>query len=425
MIDLDKIAFCKIFPPLGIARVGDSVEPEGYFFAPETPDGKPRPASGGSADAEFKYRDGKGAIRRQAALFHIYAFDADGKPLGELLSKQAQIRWTVALANKKAAWFEFDGAQSARSAFEGLENPVNISGDPLVWRNVDVGELCREAKGPHGHRFVADKVRKEQLEIIAPERSVSGASLRHKTGERELQFVGKFQRHHDVYLGEIATDKEGRLIVLGGHGVSAPVDAQGKLMDDPTYAWITHYANNNNWFDDTADGPVKAEVALVDADGKPTKRIEVVGGSWVVVAPPDFAPDSTNVVTLYDVMEEVAHDLPALCNSTTPPVHTVADLDLHRDIWPIIERSAGYRWVSKLGLRGHGQGRPGDGLNGNSTNFDGFKKAMKARDGALREQLTNALRPPVYTRGRRCTARSRDGKGRRCSNDFFHAPAFR
>ncbi len=398
MIDVSKIAFCKIFPPLGVARVGDSVETDGYFFAPETPHGKPRLAVGGVPDDQFTYRDTSGGVRRQAALFHIYAFDAEGKPLGELLSKHAQIRWTVALANKKAAWFQFDGAHGARSAFEGGENPRTSDGRILRLRNAGVGKLVREVNGPHGHRFVPSEDRCNQLEIIAPERSVSGINLKHEPGREDLQFVGKFQRHHEVYLGEIATDADGRLIVLGGRGVSAPVDPTGNLLDDPTDAWITHYANNDNWCDDTADGPVKAMVTLLDEAGKLAKELEVRGGSWVVVAPPDFAPDTTNVVTIYDVMEEVAYDQRSLCNPTTPPIRSVDELDLRRDIWPIIERSAGYRWVSKLGLRGHGQGRPGDGLNGNVVSFEGFEKAMKAQDGALSQKLFNALRPPSYKR---------------------------
>lgn len=398
MIDVSKIAFCKIFPPLGVARVGDSVEPDGYFFAPETPDGKPRMAVGGVPDDAFTYRDGSGAVRRQAALFHIYAFDADGDPLGELLARHAQIQWTVTLANKKAAWFRFDGAHGARSAFEGAENPLTSDGRVLRPRNEGVGKLVREAGGAHGHRFVPSDERRQRLEIIAPQRHVSGSNRTHQAGKEELRFVGKFQRAHDVYLGEIATDEHGRLIVLGGHGVSAPVDPTGKPLDDPSDAWITHYANNDNWCDDTADGPVKAAVTLLDAAGKPARELEVRGGGWVVVAPPDFAPDTTNVVTLYDVMEEVAHDQRALCNPTTPPVRPVEALDLRRDIWPIIARSAGYRWVSPLGLRGHGQGRPGDGFNGNDVSFEGFEKAIKAQDGALGQRLFNALRPPIYQR---------------------------
>ena len=398
MIDLREIAFCKIFPPLGVARVGDSVEPDGYFFAPETPDGLPRLAGGGPTNTPFTYRDSSGAIRRQAAIFHVYAFDAQGKPLGELLAKQAQIKWTVTLANKKAAWFQFDGAHGAQSAFEGIEYPVTNDGRALRLRNEDVGKLVREAKGPHGHRFVANEERRERLEILAPERSVCGRNLKHQAGKEELQFVGKFQRNHDVYLGEVATDDQGRLIVLGGHGVSAPVDLTGKPLVDPTDAWIKHYANNDNWFDDTSDGPVSAEVVLLDTAGKPKKKLEVRGGSWVVVAPPDFAPDTINVVTLYDVMEEVAYDEPALCNPTTSPVHSVEEVDLRRDIWPIIERSAGYRWVSKLGLRGHGQGRPGDGLSGNGVSFEDFEKAIKVQGSALSGKMFNALRPPIYKR---------------------------
>ncbi|MBG6077809.1 LodA/GoxA family CTQ-dependent oxidase [Polaromonas sp. CG_9.11] len=398
MIDENRIAYCKIFPPLGIARVGDSEEPNGYFFAPEEPGGRPRIAGGGTLGADFKYRDAAGAVKRQAALFHIYAFDSENNPLGELLASHAQVRWSVTLANKKAAWFKFAGAHGARSVFEGIEQPLDVDKKIIGIRNDTVGKLVRETGGPHGHRFVANPERKAQLEINAPELTVCGAGRRHEAGKEELQFVGKFRCNHEVYLGEIATDDEGRLIILGGRGVSAPVDPKGKLLDDPTNAWITHYANNENWFDDTADGPVTAEVTLATEGGNPGKRLEVRGGSWVVVAPPDFAPDTTNIVTLYDVMEEVAHDQPTLNMATTPAIRDAANPDLRLDIWPIIERSAGYRWVSKLGLRGHGQGRPGDGLNGEQVSFEKFEEAMNAEDGAFSKRLVAALRPPIYRR---------------------------
>ena len=377
---------------MGVARIGDSVEQDSYYFPPKTPGGKARFAAGSTTEAEFTYRDKSGGIRRQAALFHVYAFDSDSKPLGELLCSQAQIRWTVALANKKAAWFRFDGAHGARSAFESSEAPQTRDGGSLGPRNEGVGKLVREAEGPHGHRFVASKDRSAQLEIIAPERSVSVPNLKHLGGKDDLQFVGQFQQKYDVYLGELATDKDGRLIVLGGRGISVPVDPSGTKLDDPSDAWITDYANNDNWCDDTADGAVTATVKLLNEVGKPGTEIEVRGSSWVVVAPPDFAPDTTNVVTLYDLMEEVANDVPSMCNPTTPPLRAAEDLNLRRDIWPIVERSAGYRWVSKLGLRGHGQGRPGDGLSGSEVSFEAFQKAINAQDGAVSSLRVDHLR---------------------------------
>src|SRR5437660_11924202 len=119
MTDLRKIAFCKIYPPVGIARVGDSEEKDAYFWPPEWP-GAPMQTPGGRVDREvFRYRDAHGKVKRQAAHFRIYAYDKDERVLGELTDADAVITWTVTLANKKAAWFEFAGTEGADSAFRG------------------------------------------------------------------------------------------------------------------------------------------------------------------------------------------------------------------------------------------------------------------------------------------------------------------
>ena len=86
-----------IYPAIGIARVGNS-ENE-YFLAPEVPD--PPPEQPGF------YRDPTGALKRQAARFRVYGLNAAGVPVAELTAENAEIRWTVHLANKKSAWYQF------------------------------------------------------------------------------------------------------------------------------------------------------------------------------------------------------------------------------------------------------------------------------------------------------------------------------
>ncbi len=59
----------KIYPPIGIARVGNATEdfyigPEEYRGLPTTPDGKPVTEKG--------FRDNQGRMCRQAARFRIY-----------------------------------------------------------------------------------------------------------------------------------------------------------------------------------------------------------------------------------------------------------------------------------------------------------------------------------------------------------------
>ncbi|MBP9180836.1 MAG: LodA/GoxA family CTQ-dependent oxidase, partial [Bacteroidia bacterium] len=58
----DEITRVEIYPPLGIARVGNS--PEAYFFGPEIP--------GVREEDKGNYRDEKGRIKRQAARFRLF-----------------------------------------------------------------------------------------------------------------------------------------------------------------------------------------------------------------------------------------------------------------------------------------------------------------------------------------------------------------
>ena len=406
MIDLNKVSYCKIHPPVGIARVGDSEESDGYFIAPEWPDGPIDTPHGAVERDLFRYRDHLGRIKRQAARFRVYAYDAQDQVMGELTDAQATITWTATLANKKAGWFGFFGSERARTAFRG-EHPEDAFGNKVPLRNPDtdmMGHLVREQGGPHGHRFVADEKRSAQLEIKGERRSVSGPNRVHAARAQRpadrflLDFTGKFRNRTEVYLGELATDAAGRLIVLGGRGASRPVDAEGNPHRNPAQKWITNYANNNDWHDDTSDGPITAEVVLKADGNDPERSIDTRGGAWVVVAPPDFAPDITNLVTMYDVMEEVAIDAPSLVNLTTPQPRQPDNPDLRNDIWPIIERSAGYRWVSPLGLRGHGQGKAGDALNAQPTVFDSFKEGLNGAGNKLRDRLFDMVRPPTYER---------------------------
>ena len=80
-------------------------------------------------------------------------------------------------------------------------------------------------------------------------------------------------------------------------------------------------------------------------------RAVEVRPAWVVVAPPDFAPAITAVVTLYDVATDVAlrHRLGPVPDAPSGrPSFT-------RDVAPIFERLAGLEWVQQGG-RGAGRG---------------------------------------------------------------------
>ncbi len=52
----------KVYPPIGIARLGNSKD--GYFIGPERPDDVVTPPGG--------FRDAAGLIKRQGARFHLF-----------------------------------------------------------------------------------------------------------------------------------------------------------------------------------------------------------------------------------------------------------------------------------------------------------------------------------------------------------------
>ena len=85
-------------------------------------------------------------------------------------------------------------------------------------------------------------------------------------GQREVFDTGQItfpEGRVNVPLGEVRTDDDGRLLVLGGFGKSA----------SPTTADITGFLDNPGWYDDVSDGPVTAHVKIRPArSSTPTAR---------------------------------------------------------------------------------------------------------------------------------------------------------
>ena len=141
----------------------------------------------------------------------------------------------------------------------------------------------------------------------------------------------------DVPLGDLLTDRSGRLIVLGGFGQSRSVHTK-PLRD---------FVNNDGWCDDVSDGPVRARIQLNGS----AETIEPEP-SWVIVAPPDFAPVVENVVTLYDVVYNMMAKF--VDPSLAVPKDTVVSFS--KDIYPILRRPSMLHWVSNVADAGHGPG---------------------------------------------------------------------
>ena len=119
----NKIVRAAIHPGIGIARVGNS-EHE-FFVGPEVPRPAPRPPG--------FYKDASGALKRQAAKFRVFGYNAAGDVVAELNADNARIRWTVHVANRKSAWYNFEltldipGQFHASAAMRTLLGPIASS----------------------------------------------------------------------------------------------------------------------------------------------------------------------------------------------------------------------------------------------------------------------------------------------------------
>jgi hypothetical protein len=292
-----KITHAAIHPAIGIARLGNSADE--YFIGPEVPNASTLPTG--------KYKDRAGALKRQVARFRIFGYNIAGQVVAELTADKASIEWTVHIANKKAAWYEFQVALDIPEANETATAPSRR-------RNPQV-------TGPDRLKLIIDP---------GP-RSIHGRSTQ---GDTYRFDDGKFFEL-TVPLGELRTDEEGRLLVFGGHGLSR--SAVGQMPLD--------FANNNCWHDDISDGPVKAKVMI--------EGVEIpVEPAWVVVAPPNYAPALKTVRTMHDLLQ----DRFFAWNWLIPP-ETVS-FDMH--IRPIFERLSRLQWVNSGFASEFGAGAPYD-----------------------------------------------------------------
>jgi hypothetical protein len=241
MSDQDTIKTVAIYPPIGIARIGNA--PEEFYFAPEIP-GQP-------AQSENGFKDSQGRVKKQVVRFRIYGLNQEGQVVRELTGDDAEIEWRVHIANRKAVWYEFN------NALDLVELAI-----PSKFRNANTSD-------------------RQKLIIDPGSRTISGKNIR---GEPYRLAGGKFF-DKEVPLGELRTDDKGRLLFFGGDGISASIDGSR----------ATTFANNDGWHDDICDGPVRATV-------KYNGQIFEAEPAMVAVTPPNYGQGLYGVVTLYDVV---------------------------------------------------------------------------------------------------------------------------
>lgn len=305
----------RIHPSIGLARVGNSEE---YYLAPESIAAMPQPnkpndattgglpIKPGTEDTVINasdIRDSQGAFKRQAARFRIFAYPDNSTAqypasaseeitIGSKVDgkKVVDIVWQVHLANKKSSWFANDddhgvvayengNTPTLRNLREGLD-PYNTG----RLRKLIIDPGPRALKGAAQH-VVFDKgtpsiANGENIECL----NDYPISFPEDHFPKLVEPQGQITK-----LGDAFTDDLGRLIVAGGHGKSA-----GWPLDDQDDVPLNGPVNNDQWFDDTSDGPVTA--TLIFDDGSTLQPF----GAWVVATDPSYAPQTLNVVSLYD-----------------------------------------------------------------------------------------------------------------------------
>ena len=369
----------KIHPAIGIARLGNfrpADEPDADFFiTPESPGALPIECDG-KTGLPRRTKEGKqvrtnalkkdGQIVRQAARFRIYAYDDDGTQSEVVMGAKVtvlkersgqtivgtvkDISWTVYVANKKAIWYEFQERSGEHGYAPGhtLRNATITDADERRQMIIDPGPqtvATPKAKGATATR---------------------ASFARRANGNYPQSFPPTLNPNSIDTLGELYgtrdSDNRSRLLVLGGYGNS------GSYNNGPGEPKTSSYANNDGWFDDIADGPVRAtltiEIQTVDGvppppQASPTMTIDAAG-AWVVTAYPAYLPEIENIIRLdeaiYDVaVREQAYDTGLYGVAPFDDDEPVASPQLRawrenahfnpdyyphfwRDIWPVLRR---------------------------------------------------------------------------------------
>ncbi|XOV78238.1 MAG: LodA/GoxA family CTQ-dependent oxidase [Aestuariibacter sp.] len=373
------MSYFRVHPTINFARVGNSEE---YYLAPETAAGElideetgmfgglpVKPNTESTPIDESDFRDVGGKVKRQAARFRLFAYDkgqtqypAEDKgreiKIGDSVGgkKIQDIVWQVHLANKKNNNFSITSSNGEEEGIVAYENNQT----PPV-RNPQYGS------------DLANSDRLNKLVIDAGPRAMSVANSAQKT----LHFSQTGQacyvqndgtiasqpdypisfpnQHFNMFeplgvidsLGEMLIEQgSGRLIVTGGYGKASGIkDSAGnppKLNDA---------IDNDDWFDDTSDGPVTATIIFEDG------TIEQAVHGWVVCTDPGYAPQTRNVVStwddVYDTWIQHLSLQPEIFNNGFQDNYVAS---FYGDVIPVFHGAFLQRWNTALpnkGVNGH------------------------------------------------------------------------
>ena len=248
MANIEKL---KIHPSIGVARIGN--HPTEFYIGPEVPNGYVKPDDIGGFKAADAADGNILKIKRQGARFRVFAYYDDGQ-VKELDSDAAEITWSVKIANTKARG----------KGFYGINAPEDLDRNNFV-----NGDANRKGLG----------LEPSEISISGRQQSKEFEKVKFKVKETN----GTILSSGDILLGECKTNEKGRLIVLGGFGNTASLKNQPPVL----------YDDNDYWYDDIADGYVKARVKIT-ATGEEMDAAD----AWVLCSPPRYVPELRTIVTL-------------------------------------------------------------------------------------------------------------------------------
>ena len=362
MSDISKKTYA-IHPAIGVARLGnaplDIDDPSTYLIGAESPYQVP-----GAGETYKK----NGKIKKVAQRFRIFEYE-DDMPAREITLEQRDIKsitWHVQVSNRKAALLIDDktpGSVSAPTYHPPDYHPSKSRNTHVVDRN--------------------DLVIESGLNTIT-----SDQPIKDLTGSFTLPFGNNEKATTQVKLGSIHSEAQtGRLLYFASDGLSEGLDTKnGKFSQTATIGVNGDFANNDNWYDQSCDGPIRAEIVFTDGTSIMLDRPEQ--SAWILCSLPKYTP----AFNYFTNLQHVA------LSASFPATQSVPRPSFANDIFPILRSVSQLQWVSPSGALGHGTGRQGYYLsrlsNLSDNNSDPQSDAYLSRD-AIFKRLRNPHKLPA------------------------------
>jgi L-Lysine epsilon oxidase N-terminal len=254
----------RIHPAIGIARLGNI--PDKFYIAADQGGqlpiqcddaGYPIIDKDGHEVRVTRFKDEAGRIMRQAARFRVFVYDdrsPDGREVsigdefdivaprtGQLLIVRIDdIKWTVYLANKKSSWYKFEETNGEHGY--DSDHPDHPLRNAHVTNTEERQRLIIDP-GPRSVRYKNEAAQRARFDGQG-----GVTSFPPELAPNSIHTLGELRCTQSANIN--------RLLVLGGFGNS------GSMLDGFGNPKIEAYANNDGWFDDTADNNPLSNTAL-------------------------------------------------------------------------------------------------------------------------------------------------------------------